>query len=322
MSSTTHSSPSATSSGAAAHKLQPSVAIRDYLRPRMLPSTWCPGCGLGIVLNAIVEGIHRAGLNKNDVTMVSGIGCTGRTSGYADFNTIHTTHGRAPAFATGVKLSQPRMTVLTIMGDGDAMSIGGGHLMHAMRRNMGMVAIVVNNNVYALTGGQTSPTTPIGGITNTAAAGSFERPMNLEVLARAAGAAFYARATVNHTSALTTSVEQALKVPGFALIEIVSNCHVIYGRMNNSADATKMIGEMDARTVRTTPVLQRRSQLTRRITSEAPDGLPLGQTLERVQRDVRLRRGIMFDRSGSADYSHRYFEAARRRRLASTDGVS
>src|SRR3989304_111623 len=141
-------------------KLQPSFIMREYLRPEMLPATWCGGCGLGIIMSAIVQAIHFRGLDKNQVAMVSGIGCTGRMSGYVDFYTLHTTHGRAPAFATGLKLARPDLTVVTVMGDGDAMSIGGNHLIHAMRRNIGMVAIVVNNNVYGLTGGQSAPTPP------------------------------------------------------------------------------------------------------------------------------------------------------------------
>lgn len=301
-------------------KLQPSQVIRDYLRPQMLPSTWCPGCGLGIVLNSIMHAVHLRGLRNDDITMVSGIGCTGRTSGYADFNTIHTTHGRAPAFATGVKLAQPRMTVITVMGDGDAMSIGGNHLLHAMRRNIGMVAIVVNNNVYALTGGQSSPTTPVGGMTTTTADGAFERPMNLEALARSGGAAFYARGAVSHARSLIELITRALAVDGFALVEIVSNCHVIYGRMNNMAEAAAMISAMESNTRPSNPTLARRSALCRRVTTSEPHGTPVTDAIEGVSRDGRTARGIVFDRPGLGEYSRRYrAEAARRRKASDTE---
>ncbi len=138
-------------------KLQNGFILREYLRPQVMPTTWCPGCGLGIVMSSIAQAVHHRGLAKRDVAMVSGIGCTGRMSGYVDFNTLHTTHGRAPAFATGLKLARPDLNVLVVMGDGDSMSIGGNHLVHAMRRNIGLTAIVVNNAVYGLTGGRRRP---------------------------------------------------------------------------------------------------------------------------------------------------------------------
>jgi 2-oxoglutarate ferredoxin oxidoreductase subunit beta len=289
-------------------QLQNSFILREYLRPQVLPSTWCPGCGLGIILSCIVQAVHYRGLAKDQVAMVSGIGCTGRMSGYADFNTLHTTHGRAPAFATGLKLARPELTVITVMGDGDAMSIGGNHLVHAMRRNIGLVAVVVNNSVYGLTGGQSSPTTPIGGHTTTARAGSFERPMNLEALARAAGAAFFARATVNHNFGLTQLIERALTTPGFALVEVISNCHVLYGKMNETPDAAKMMMAMEAGTVRTNPTLLRRARQPLRLTAadapSTPD--PSAAPLAGLQPDTRLQRGVIFERRGGADYSRRY----------------
>lgn len=286
-------------------KVQTSFLIREYLRPQALPTTWCPGCGLGVVMSSIAQAVHFAGLDKNKVAMVSGIGCTGRMSGYVDFNTLHTTHGRAPAFATGLKMARPDMTVIVVMGDGDSMSIGGNHLMHAMRRNIGLLAVVVNNSVYGLTGGQVSPTTPEGGHTTTSTAGSIERPMNLETLARAAGAAYYARSTVNHTSSLTQLLQRGLDVSGFAMVEIVSNCHVLYGKMNALGDAPQMMKEMDTSTRRTNPTLERRARLTVRQ----------GEHLtEAVHEDPRVPRGLIFERTGSIDYSTRYWRMVDERR--------
>jgi 2-oxoglutarate ferredoxin oxidoreductase subunit beta len=292
----------------ASAQLQNSFILREYLRPQVMPSTWCPGCGLGIILSCVAQAVHFRGLAKDQVAMVSGIGCTGRMSGYADFNTLHTTHGRAPAFATGLKLARPELTVITVMGDGDAMSIGGNHLVHAMRRNIGLVAVVVNNSVYGLTGGQSSPTTPIGGHTTTARAGSFERPMNLEALARAAGAAFFARATVNHNFGLTKLIERALTIPGFALVEVISNCHVLYGKMNETPDAAKMMFAMEAGTVRANPTLLRRARQPLRLTAAASPSTsdPSAAPPAGVHSDTRLQRGVIFELQGGSDYSRRY----------------
>jgi 2-oxoglutarate/2-oxoacid ferredoxin oxidoreductase subunit beta len=287
-------------------KLQNSFILREYLRPRNLPTTWCPGCGLGTIMSAIAQAVHFRGLEKRGVTMVSGIGCTGRMSGYVDFNSLHTTHGRAPAFATGLKLARPDMSVIVVMGDGDSMSIGGNHLIHAMRRNIGLTAIVVNNSVYGLTGGQASPTTPVGGRTTTCEPGAFERPLNLETLARAAGASFYARTTVAHPAPLVKLIERALGAPGFALVEIMSNCHVLYGRMNDLGDAPQMTHAFDAGTRRTNPLLLKRAALpVRLVRGEAPK--PAAQTAhEGVHADARLPRGLIFERGPVANYSARY----------------
>ncbi|MCG3168817.1 MAG: hypothetical protein CALGDGBN_00324 [Pseudomonadales bacterium] len=288
--------------------LQTSVIIRDYLRPAMLPTTWCPGCGLGIIMSSIAQAIHYQGLRKDDVAMISGIGCTGRMSGYMDFNSIHTTHGRAPAFATGLKMARPDMHVFVIMGDGDAMSIGGNHLLSAMRRNIDVTAIVVNNSIYGLTGGQTSPTTPRDSKTATARHRTFERAMELEVLARAAGAPFFARATVNHTASLTKLVERAMQISGFALIEVISNCHVLYGRMNDTPEAATMIARMDVQTWRSTPALQKRAERAVRMTAagatpvepEDVDGF------EGMSSDQRKDRGVIIENRGSVGFSRRY----------------
>lgn len=290
-------------------KLQTSQILKDYMRSEMLPTTWCPGCGLGIIMSSIVQAIHYQGLDKDEVAMVSGIGCTGRMSGYTDFNSIHTTHGRAPTFATGLKMARPNMKIFTIMGDGDAMSIGGNHLISAMRRNIDMTAIVVNNSIYGLTGGQSSPTTPTGSKTTTAKHRTIERPMNLEVLARAAGVPFFARATVNHTASLVKMVERAMNVSGFSVIEIISNCHVLYGKMNQRPEASDMIADMDNDTYRSNPALEKRSSQAVRITSpDAPFGdSEDGENVDGFEVDERTGRGIIIENKGSVDFSARYY---------------
>jgi 2-oxoglutarate ferredoxin oxidoreductase subunit beta len=216
-----------------------------YLRPtKKFPNVWCSGCGIGIVMGALIRAIDRIGLEKNDVALVSGIGCTGRMPVYMDFNTIHTTHGRALAFATGLKIAKPAMKVITIMGDGDAVAIGGNHFIHAARRNIGITAIVVNNAIYGMTGGQYSPTTPVNGRASTAPYGNIEPPMPICELAIAAGATYVARSTVYHAVELDRYIEQAIRKNGFSLVEAVSYCHTTYGRMNKLGSPVDMMRQL------------------------------------------------------------------------------
>jgi 2-oxoglutarate ferredoxin oxidoreductase subunit beta len=213
-----------------------------YLRhSKKFPNIWCAGCGIGIVLGAIIRAVDKLQLNKDDVALLSGIGCTGRMPVYVDFNTLHTTHGRALAFATGLKMVRPEMKVITVMGDGDALAIGGNHFIHAARRNIGLTAIVVNNSTYGMTGGQYSPTTPIGAQAATAPYGHIEQPFPIAELAMAAGAAFVARSTVYHVQELEKYVAQAITKEGFAVVEAVSYCHTTLGRMNRWGTAPDMM---------------------------------------------------------------------------------
>jgi 2-oxoglutarate ferredoxin oxidoreductase subunit beta len=213
-----------------------------YLRhSKKFPNVWCAGCGIGIVLGAIVRAVDGLQLEKNDVALLSGIGCTGRMPVYVDFNTMHTTHGRALAFATGLKMVQPQMKVIVVMGDGDALAIGGNHFIHAARRNIGLTAIVVNNATYGMTGGQYSPTTPTGVKTATAPYGHIEQPFPIAELAVTAGAAFVARSTVYHVQELEKQIAQAVTKEGFAVVEAMSYCHTTIGRMNRWGSAPDMM---------------------------------------------------------------------------------
>jgi len=200
-------------------------------------------------MGALIRAIDRIGLEKDDVSLVSGIGCTGRMPVYMDFNTIHTTHGRALAFATGLKIAKPNLKVITIMGDGDALAIGGNHFIHAARRNIGITAIVVNNSIYGMTGGQYSPTTPIGGRASTAPYGNIEPPMPICELATAAGATFVARSTVFHAVELDRYIEQAIRKNGFSLVEAVAYCHTTYGRMNKLGSPVDMMRQLKENSV-------------------------------------------------------------------------
>lgn len=213
-----------------------------YLRQsKKFPNVWCSGCGIGIVMGALIRAIDRMGLDKNEVAVISGIGCTGRMPVYLDFNTMHTTHGRALAFATGLKLAQPNMKVIVVMGDGDALAIGGNHFIHSARRNIDLTAIVVNNSIYGMTGGQYSPTTPLDSRATTAPYGNIEQPLPVCELAMAAGASFVARTTVYHAVELDRYIEQAVRKVGFSLVETVSYCHTTFGRINKLGSAVDMM---------------------------------------------------------------------------------
>ncbi len=207
--------------------------VRTYLRRhKKLPTVWCPGCGLGIIQGAILSAIAQLGLDRNRIVFMSGIGCTGRMPTYLDFNTLHVTHGRAIPAATGIKLANPELTVFVVMGDGDATAIGGNHLIHAARRNIDINAIIVNNYIYGMTGGQYSPTTPVGSKASTAPHGHIEPPFDISALVAAAGATYVARTTAYHSPRITDYVKQAVANPGFSVVEIMSNCHTTYGRRN------------------------------------------------------------------------------------------
>lgn len=214
----------------------------DYLRhDKKFPHVWCPGCGNGIIMGSLLRSISNLALSKDEVVVASGIGCSGRMPTYLDFNTLHTTHGRALTFATGIKLANPALTVLTIMGDGDATAIGGNHFIHAARRNLNLTAIIINNSIYGMTGGQYSPTTPFGATTATSEYGHIEHAFSIAELAATAGASFVARTTVYHADLMDKLIEQAIVKRGFAVVEVISNCHVQYGRRNRLGGAVDMM---------------------------------------------------------------------------------
>lgn len=216
--------------------------IHKYLRhDKKFPHVWCAGCGNGILLGSLIRAIDRTGLQKDEIVIVSGIGCSGRISVYVDFNTLHTTHGRALTFATGVKLGNPKLNVIVIMGDGDAMAIGGNHFIHAARRNINLTAIVVNNNIYGMTGGQYSPTTPYGALATTALYGNIEHSFSIAELAVMAGAGMVSRGTVYHAAMLDDLIEKAIMKRGFSVVEVVSHCHTQFGRRNRMGDAVTML---------------------------------------------------------------------------------
>jgi 2-oxoglutarate ferredoxin oxidoreductase subunit beta len=192
----------------------------------------CPGCGNGIAMKSVIRAIDTAGIEKDDMVVVSGIGCSSRIPGYLDFSTLHGTHGRAIPFATGVKLAKPHLNVMVITGDGDALAIGGNHFIHACRRNIDITVVLFNNSTYGMTGGQVSPTTPLEAWQTTTPYGNIDPPFDICALAIAAGATFVARGTSYHTVPLERLITKALQHKGFALVEAIVGCHVGFGRKN------------------------------------------------------------------------------------------
>jgi len=214
----------------------PQHPIGSLLRMDRIPHIWCPGCGIGTTVNCFAEALFSSGLDLKKVSIVSGIGCTGRVAGYLNLDSFHTTHGRAIPFATGLKLGNPNLKVVVYSGDGDLISIGGNHFIHAARRNMDMTVICVNNFTYAMTGGQVGPTTPQSAIVTTAPYGSFEETFNLPYLAESCGAVYVARWTAYHVRHLQKSIKEALLKKGFSFIEILAPCPTLYSRRNRLGD--------------------------------------------------------------------------------------
>lgn len=216
--------------------------IHKYLRhDKKFPHVWCPGCGIGIMLGALIRAIDRIGYEKDEVVLVSGIGCSGRLPVYVDFNTLHTTHGRALTFATGVKLAKPHLKVIVVMGDGDAVAIGGNHFIHAARRNIDLTAIILNNSVYGMTGGQYSPTTPYGMRSTTTMYTNIEHAFKISELAVTAGASFVGRGTVYHAVMLDGLMEKAFLKQGFSVVEVIAHCHTQYGKLNRMGGPVEML---------------------------------------------------------------------------------
>lgn len=215
--------------------------VDKYFRPGRLPHIWCPGCGNGVVTGCIVKAVDKLALAKDDVAVVSGIGCSSRASGYLDFNTVHSAHGRALPVATGVKLAEPRLNVIVVTGDGDCTAIGGNHLIHAARRNIDMTVILYNNSIYGMTGGQYSPMTPLGSKATTAPYATIEQDFNIVELAKAAGATFVARATTFHAQVLTDMIVKGIQHKGFSLIEAVAACPTSFGRQNHIPSPAKLM---------------------------------------------------------------------------------
>jgi 2-oxoglutarate ferredoxin oxidoreductase subunit beta len=220
----------------------PSIHIVDshpfdgIIRADRMPHIWCPGCGIGIVMHCYAAAILESEIQINHQVVVSGIGCSGRTAGYMNIDSYHTTHGRAIPFATGLKLTNPELNIVVFSGDGDIAAIGGNHLIHAARRNIDIKIICVNNFNYGMTGGQVGPTTPYGAHGTTAPYGSPELPFNLPSLVAAAGANYVSRWTTIHVRQLKRDILESFSRPGFNFIEVLAPCPIGFGKSNRIED--------------------------------------------------------------------------------------
>ncbi|UCE74321.1 MAG: hypothetical protein JSV56_01085 [Methanomassiliicoccales archaeon] len=216
--------------------------LKKYIRKHITKTTMCPGCGNGIVTQAILRAIDELGLGMNDFVFISGIGCSAWIpSPLFDADTLHTTHGRPIAFATGVKLGLPDKHIMVVSGDGDLTAIGGNHLIHAARRNIDLTVILINNGIYGMTGGQTAPTTPRGLKTITNPYGTLEHTFDISPMVSAAGASYVARWTTYHPRQMTRAIKKGIQKKGFALIESVSQCPVQYGRVSKIGKAVDFL---------------------------------------------------------------------------------
>lgn len=220
-----------------------------YLRTERLPNIFCSGCGNGIIMNTFFNGMELAEIDFDNVALVSGIGCSSRIPGYVNCDSLHTTHGRPIAFATGLKLSNPDLDVVVFTGDGDAAAIGGNHLIHGSRRNIDITVICINNSIYGMTGGQISPTSPSGSYGSTAPYGAIEKPFNLSKLTKAAGASYVARWTTAHPVQLSNAIKKGLLNKGFSFIEAVSQCPTYFGRKNKMKSAVEMMKWMKEQSI-------------------------------------------------------------------------
>lgn len=220
-----------------------------YLRVNKMPTLWCWGCGDGVILKATIRAIDKMGWDMNNVCVVSGIGCSGRFSSYIDCNTVHTTHGRTIAYATGIKLANPKVNVIVVAGDGDALAIGGNHTIHGCRRNINLNFILINNFIYGLTNSQISPTTPQGMWCVSAQNGNIDPTFNASNLAIGAGASFVARESMIDPKKLEKILVKSFEHKGFSFVEVLSNCHINLGRKNKMASAMENLNWIDSITM-------------------------------------------------------------------------
>jgi 2-oxoglutarate ferredoxin oxidoreductase subunit beta len=222
-------------------RLEAKNPMEGFLRMDRIPHIWCPGCGIGTVVTSFAEALKKSKIDLDKVSVVSGIGCTGRVAGYVKLDSFHTTHGRAVPFATGLKIANPELKVVVFSGDGDIVGIGGNHFIHAARRNMDILIICVNNFNYAMTGGQVAATTPIDANASTAPYGNFEFPFSLPYLAEASGATYVARWTALHLRRVAKSIQEALEKRGFSFIEVITPCVTLYARRNRLGDGLNLL---------------------------------------------------------------------------------
>ncbi|GMQ97628.1 MAG: 2-oxoacid:ferredoxin oxidoreductase subunit beta [Acidimicrobiia bacterium] len=250
--------------------------VKTYLREWAMPHVLCPGCAHGIVLRSFLTAVDELQLDQDKLAMVAGIGCSSRLVGYVDFCTLHGTHGRAPAFATGLKLARPDLNVVVVTGDGDALAIGGNHLIHAARRNIDITVLLLNNSIYGMTGGQVAPTTPEGAIASTTPAGNTEPNFDACKLLIGAGASYVARVLAANPMDMTKVMAEGLSHPGFSFIEVISDCPEYFGRYNKVGGGAEMLTWMAVRDEGVAGPLSEKRFVDHIASSVPPPGLETG----------------------------------------------
>lgn len=257
--------------------------VKTYLRQWAMPHVLCPGCAHGIVLRAFLEAVDGLHLDQDKLAIVAGIGCSSRLAGYVDFCTLHGTHGRAPAFATGLKLARPELNVVVVTGDGDGLAIGGNHLIHAARRNIDLTVLLLNNSIYGMTGGQSSPTTPEEAVASTTPAGNTEPMFDACKLLTGAGASFVARVLAANPIEMTKIMADGMTHPGFSFIEVISDCPEYYGRYNKVGGGAEMLTWMARRDAGVAGPLASKGFVSHVPSSHTPAGMETGVLLREVR---------------------------------------
>jgi 2-oxoglutarate ferredoxin oxidoreductase subunit beta len=217
------------------------MSVQDKLKTDLFPTIWCPGCGIGLIMAQLAAVMDELGLDKNNTVIVTGIGCTGRMGAYMNFESVYTLHGRTIPVAEAIKIVRPELHVIVCSGDGDIASIGGNHLLHAIRRNANITVLCNNNEIYGLTGGQAGPTTPKGTSTISTPDGAAYSPLNLQGVVNTNPSAYYARTTVYHQGPMKKAIREALEWPGFSFVEIASQCIENNGRRIGFSSAYEML---------------------------------------------------------------------------------
>ncbi len=217
------------------------MAIKDKLKTDLFPTIWCPGCGIGLIMQQLASVMDELNLDKDNTVLVTGIGCTGRMGAYMKFESVYTLHGRTLPVAEAIKMVRPELNVIVVSGDGDIASIGGNHLLHSIRRNPNITVLCNNNEIYGLTGGQTGPTTPKGTTTLSSPGGSAYSPINLQGVVNTNPNAFYAKTTVYHQGPMRRAIKEGIQWPGFAFVDIASQCIENNGRRIGFGSAHEML---------------------------------------------------------------------------------
>jgi 2-oxoglutarate ferredoxin oxidoreductase subunit beta len=260
--------------------------FEKWYREDRLPHIFCTGCGNGTVMNCAIKAVETMQWEIDDTVFISGIGCSSRAPGYISTDSLHTTHGRALSFATGVKMANPDLHVVVFTGDGDLSAIGGNHFIHACRRNIDMTVICMNNMIYGMTGGQGSPCTPVGKISTTTPYGAAEPVFDLADLAVAAGANHVARWTSYHTKELTKAIETGLATEGLSFIEAMVQCPTAYGRRNKLRQVTDMVEWMRTHAI----LLQKARRMDAEGIPVPEDHFTVGEFIHRHRPAMGVRR--------------------------------